>query len=77
MPPSVFRTDRPVQAATIDVAVQLICSKPGDAVEPGGHIYADISWAISAEGFSVEDGTFWAPTGQLLATSRQVRLAGT
>jgi acyl-CoA thioesterase len=78
MPPSmVFRTDRPVQAATVDMAVQVLCSNPGETVGPGGHIYADVNCALSAEGFSVEDGTFWAPTGQLLATSRQVRLAGT
>lgn len=78
MPPAmVFRTGRLVQAASIDMAVQLICSDAGDVVGPGGRIYADANCAISAEGFSVEDATFWASSGQLLATSRQVRLAGT
>jgi acyl-CoA thioesterase len=77
MPPSmVFRTDRPVQAATVDMAVQLLCSNPTDILRPGDRIYADVNCSISADGFSVEDGTFWAPSGHLLATSRQVRLAG-
>jgi acyl-CoA thioesterase len=78
MPPSmVFRTERPVQAATIDMAVQLTTSDLAEAVGPGGHVYAELNCAISAEGFSVEDGAFWSGSGQLLATARQVRLAGT
>ena len=78
MPPSmVFRTDQPVQAATIDMAVQLIHSRPAAIVAPGAHIYAEATCSISAQGYSVEDATFWAPDAQLLATSRQVRLAGT
>jgi acyl-CoA thioesterase len=78
MPPSmVFRTNQAVQAATIDMAVQLIHSQPATIVKPGTHIYAEAICSISAEGYSVEDATFWAPNAQLLATSRQVRLAGT
>jgi acyl-CoA thioesterase len=78
MPPSmVFRTSQAVQAATIDMAVQLIHSQPRAIVPPGAHIYAEATCSISSEGYSVEDATFWAPDAQLLATSRQVRLAGT
>lgn len=78
MPPSmVFRTDRAVQAATIDMAVQLVHSQPSTIIPPGAYVYAEAACAISAEGYSVEDATFWAPDAQLLATSRQVRLAGT
>ena len=78
MPPSmVFRTDQAVQAATIDMAVQLVHSQPTTLVPPGTHVYAEAVCSISAEGYSVEDATFWAPDAQLLATSRQVRLAGT
>jgi acyl-CoA thioesterase len=78
MPPSmVFRTNRPVQAATIDMAIQLTSSNPAKAVGAGGHVYAELSCAISAEGFSVEDGSFWSSSGQLVATARQVRLSGT
>lgn len=78
MPPSmVFRTDRAVQAATIDMAVQLVDSRPADTAPPGSYIYAEATCSISAEGYSVEDATFWAPDSRLLATSRQVRLAGT
>ena len=63
MPPSmVFRTDRPVQAATVDMAVQLLCNNPSDLLKPGEHLYADVNCSISADGFSVEDGTFWAPS---------------
>jgi acyl-CoA thioesterase len=77
MPPSmVFRTDRPVKAASVDFCVQLLCSDPAVAVAPGEYIYGEMRSSISAEGFSVEDGTFWSPAGQLLATSRQLRLAG-
>ncbi|MCB1001760.1 MAG: thioesterase family protein [Acidimicrobiales bacterium] len=78
MPPSmVFRTDRAVQAATIDMAVQLVRSQPSALVPPGTFVYAESICSISAEGYSVEDATFWSPDAQLLATSRQVRLAGT
>ena len=78
MPPSmVFRTDQAVQAATIDMAVQLVRSQPASLVPPGARVYAEAVCSISAEGYSVEDATFWAPDAQLLATSRQVRLAGT
>jgi acyl-CoA thioesterase len=77
MPPSmVFRTDRPVKAASVDFCVHLLCSDPAAAVSPGEYIYGEMRSSISAEGFSVEDGTFWSATGQLLATSRQLRLAG-
>lgn len=78
MPPSmVFRTDQPVQAATIEMTVQLVHSWPATLVPAGGYIYAEASCAISSEGYSVEDATFWAtPGAQLLATSRQLRLAG-
>ena len=59
------------------MAVQLPCNNPSDLLKPGEHLYADVNCSISADGFSVEDGTFWTPSGHLLATSRQVRLAGT
>ncbi|MGD9693983.1 MAG: acyl-CoA thioesterase [Phycisphaerales bacterium] len=78
MPPSmVFRTDQPVQAATIDMAVQMMRSQPAAIVTPGTYLYAEAICAVSCEGYSVEDATFWASDGQLVATSRQVRLAGT
>jgi acyl-CoA thioesterase len=77
MPPSmVFRTDRPVKAASVDFSVQLLCRDPAAAIAPREYIYGEMRSSISAEGFSVEDGTFWSPAGQLLATSRQLRLAG-
>ena len=77
MPPSmVFRTDRPVKAASVDFSVQLLCRDPAAAISPGEYIYGEMRSSISAEGFSVEDGTFWSRAGQLLATSRQLRLAG-
>ena len=78
MPPTmVFRTDQPVQAATLDMAVQLVRAEPSAILPPGSYIYAEATCSISLEGYSVEDATFWAPDAQLLATSRQVRLAGT
>lgn len=78
MPPSmVFRTDHAVQAATIDMAVQLVRSQPSTIVSPGSYIYAEAICSTAAEGYSIEDATFWTHHGQLLATSRQVRLAGT
>jgi len=77
MPPSmVFRTDRPVKAASVDFSIQLLCHDPAAAVAPGEYVYGEMRSSISAEGFAVEDGTFWSPAGRLLATSRQLRLAG-
>jgi acyl-CoA thioesterase len=78
MPPSmVFRTDHAVQAATVDMAVQLVRSQPSSIVPPGSYLYAEAICSTAAEGYSIEDATFWAHDGQLLATARQVRLAGT
>lgn len=78
MPPSmVFRTDRPVQAASIELAVQVLHGRPDALVAPGQHLFGEMRAWASAEGFTIEDGTFWSPAGDLLATSRQLRLAGT
>jgi acyl-CoA thioesterase len=78
MPPSmVTRTDRPVQAASIDYSIQFLCAEPASAVPAGGFVHGEMRCSISAEGFSVEDGTFRSPDGRVLATSRQLRLAGT
>jgi acyl-CoA thioesterase len=71
-----FRTDHAVQAATINMDVQLTNPTPANALPAGQSLYADINCAISADGYCTEDATFWAPDGQLLATARQVRLAG-
>jgi acyl-CoA thioesterase len=77
MPPSVvFRTRQPVKAASVDFCLQLLSGDPAAAVPLGECIFGEMRSSISAEGFSVEDGTFWSPGGQLLATSRQLRLAG-
>jgi acyl-CoA thioesterase len=78
MPPSmVFRTTQPVQAASVEMSVQLTRGNLSTAVPSGAFVYGEMICSVSAEGFAVEDGTFWSPTGELLATSRQVRLAGT
>jgi hypothetical protein len=77
MPPSMaFRTDQPVKAASVDFSVQLLCGDPAAAISPEEFLYGEMRSSISAEGFSVEDGTFWSHAGQPLATSRQLRLAG-
>jgi acyl-CoA thioesterase len=77
MPPSMnFRTDQAVQAATINMDVQLTNPTPAAALAAGQPLYADINCAVSADGYCTEDAAFWAPNGQLLATARQVRLAG-
>jgi acyl-CoA thioesterase len=78
MPPSmVTRTDRPVQAASIDYSIQFLCAEPASAVPVGGFVHGEMRCSISADGFSVEDGIFRSPDGRVLATSRQLRLAGT
>jgi len=77
IPPTMdFRTDHPSGAATIELDVQLLRADPGDAVPAGNPITANITCNISADGFCIEDGTYWTPDRQLLATSRQLRLAG-
>ena len=76
MPPSmVFRTDRPVQAASIAMSIQLVAPAPG-AVPAGSTVFLDARTSISSRGFLVEDGTIWSPDGTILATSRQLRLSG-
>jgi acyl-CoA thioesterase len=73
----VTRTDRPVQAASIDYSVQFLCAEPASAVAAGGFVHGEMRCSIAADGFSVEDGIFRSPDGRVLATSRQLRLAGT
>jgi acyl-CoA thioesterase len=76
MPPSmVFRTDKPVQAASIDFTVQIL-QHPTTLVPQGAYIYLETQATVSTQGYTVEDGTLWAPDGTILATSRQLRLAG-
>lgn len=76
MPPSIeFRTDGPVKAASVELCVQVVRGDPDALVPPGGHVFGEMRSSISAEGYNVEDGTFWAPGGEVLATSRQLRLS--
>jgi len=78
MPPSmVFRTNQPVKAASLDLSIQLLCADPSAEVGPGGYVYGEMRSSVSAEGFYVEDGSFWSESGHPLALSRQLRLAGT
>jgi hypothetical protein len=58
------------------MSVQLVRSQPSVALPPKAHLYAEATCSISTEGYTVEDATFWSPDAHLLATSRQVRLAG-
>ena len=76
-PPAVFsRTTGPVKAASIDYSLQFVTADPCRHVPHGGYVYAEMYSAVSAGGYAVEDGTLWAPDGKVLATSRQLRLAG-
>jgi acyl-CoA thioesterase len=70
-PPALYAVLRDaVPMPTADLTVHL--APPRDR-PPGPWALGVVRGLIAADGYAVEDGELWAPDGELLATSRQLR----
>ena len=76
-PPAVFaKATTPQRAVTIEYGIQIHRAEGRWHLGDGGHLAARMHAFHSHDGFAVEDGWIHLPDGQLLATTRQTRLAG-
>lgn len=76
-PPAVFvRSTERSMPVTIEYTIQIHKGEGVWAVKADERLAAQMHVSHSHDGFAVEDGWIWLPTGQLLATVRQTRLAG-
>jgi acyl-CoA thioesterase len=76
-PPAVFtKATEPVRAVTVEYSLQIHSAAGRWHLADGEHLTARMHAHHAHEGFAVEDGWIHLPDGQLLATTRQTRLAG-
>ncbi len=76
-PPSVFtRVTGPNRAVTIEYSIQIHGAAGSWVLADDEELVARMHTFHSADGFAVEDGWIWRADGELLATTRQTRLAG-
>lgn len=76
-PPAVFaKTTAPQRAVTIEYSIQIQSAAGTWDLGDDGYLTARMHAFHSREGFAVEDGWIYHPDGDLLATTRQTRLAG-
>jgi acyl-CoA thioesterase len=76
-PPAVFaRATEPQRAVTIEYSLQVHSAAGRWSLQPDEFLAARMHAFHSNDGFAVEDGWIHLPNGELLATSRQTRLAG-
>lgn len=76
-PPAVFtRASGPSRAVTVEYAIQIHSGTGRWTLGDGDFLTARFHAFHSHDGFAVEDGWIYLPDGSLLATTRQVRLAG-
>jgi acyl-CoA thioesterase len=61
-----------LQAPTVDHTVHILADLPLQALKQDDFLLVEFSTQVAAQGYLVENGRIWAPTGQLLATSRQL-----
>jgi acyl-CoA thioesterase len=64
-----------VAAPTLDLTVHIRRPLPAAGLGPDDHLLARFTSRLSVAGVWEEDGAIWAPTGELLAQSRQLALA--
>lgn len=76
-PPAVFaKATTPQRAVTIEYSIQIHSAAAGWDLGEDGYLTARMHAFHSNEGFAVEDGWVYLPDGNLIATTRQTRLAG-
>lgn len=76
-PPAVFTKATTAQrAVTIEYSIQIHSAAGRWDLGDDGYLAARMHAFHSHDGFAVEDGWIYMPNGELLATTRQTRLAG-
>lgn len=76
-PPAVFaKATTPQRAVTIEYSIQVHSAAGRWDLGETGYLTARMHAFHSHEGFAVEDGWIYLPDGNLVATTRQTRLAG-
>ncbi|HVF33108.1 MAG TPA: acyl-CoA thioesterase domain-containing protein [Acidimicrobiales bacterium] len=76
-PPAVFaRATTPQRAVTIEYSIQIHSAAGTWDLGAFGYLAVRMHAFHSHAGFAVEDGWIYLPDGELLATTRQTRLAG-
>ena len=76
-PPAVFTSaTEPLRAVTIEYSIQIHDAAGAWSIGEGEYLSTRVHAFHSHDGFAVEDGWIWLPSGELLATVRQTRLAG-
>lgn len=76
-PPAVFaKATTPQRAVTIEYSIQVHSAAGNWVLGDDEYLTSRMHAFHSHDGFAVEDGWIYLPDGQLLATTRQTRLAG-
>ena len=69
---SARQTSEKLQAPTLDHTVHILADLPLDTIREDDFLLVEFSTQTAALGYLIENGRIWAPTGQLLALSRQL-----
>ena len=67
-----FRTREPVGVPTVDFTVHFRAGLPLPSANPDDYYLVVFRAPLSHDGFVVEDGEIWSPSGQLVAQARQL-----
>lgn len=69
---SARQTSEKLQAPTLDHTVHILADLPLASLREDDFLLVEFSTQTAALGYLIENGRIWAPTGQLLAISRQL-----
>jgi hypothetical protein len=73
MPAIYGHFSRPAAAMSSDFTGHVRVSRPEDVLDPGAPVLARLRTRRSAHGFVDEDTDIWSPSGELVASTRQLR----